>query len=77
MYKWCTETEVNNKKGESIPITGGSLIEVLHDDVRNVPIYGAEPPGTGTNQMGMTMVNIAQAYKNMNEAIDKIAQART
>lgn len=48
------------------------MIEVLHGDVRDVPVYGAEPPGTGTDQKGMTMVNLAGAYESMNEAIDEI-----
>lgn len=72
MYKLCTENEISNAKGEKIPIKGGSLIEVVHDDVRDVPIYRAEPPGTGTDGKGLAITNIAGAWKNMNEAIDNL-----
>lgn len=76
MFKLCTENEMSDSKGEKIPLKGGSLIEVIHDDVRDVPIYGAEPPGTGTGGKGLTMVNLAGGWNSMNEAIDNIARTR-
>lgn len=71
MYKICTENEIANAKGELIPIRGGSLIEVINGDVRDVPMYGAQPPGTGTDGKGLMIVNPTEAWKSMNAAVEK------
>lgn len=72
MFKLCTENEMNDSNGGKVPLKGGSFIEVIHKDVRDVPIYGALPPGTGTGGKGLFIANHAEGWKNMNEAIDKI-----
>lgn len=72
MFKLCTENEMDNSKGEKVPLKGGSFVEVVHEDVRDVPMYGAEPPGTGTAGKGLLIANYAEARNNMNVAIDKI-----
>jgi hypothetical protein len=72
MFKLCTENEISNSKGEKIPLKGGSFIEVVHKDVRDVPMYGAEPPGTGTAGKGLFLANADEGRKNMYAAIDKI-----
>lgn len=77
MFKICTENEMSNSKGEKVPLKGGSFIEVVHEDVRDVPMYGAEPPGTGTAGKGLALSNYAEAWKNMNEAIGKIQSRGT
>lgn len=71
MYKICTENEIKNGKGDLVPIRGGSLIEVVHEDVRDVPLFGNEPPGTGTDMKGLAMTNVTQAWKDMNAAVEK------
>ena len=71
MYKICTENEIANAKGELIPIRGGSLIEVINGDVRDVPIHGAQPPGTGTDGKGLMISNPTEAWKDMNAAVEK------
>lgn len=77
MYKLCTDNEIRNSRGEKIPIKGGSLIEVIHNDVRDVPVYGAQPPGTGTEMKGVLVSNAAEGWKSMNKAIDEIAGAKS
>lgn len=71
MFKLCTENELTTAKGEKLPIKGGSLIEVIHDDVRDVPMFGNQPPGTGTDMKGLSMVNVTEAWKDMNNAIEQ------
>lgn len=72
MFKICTENEMNDSNGERVPLKGGSFIEVVHKDVRDVPIWGGSAPGTGTSGKGLFIANQAEGWKNMNEAIDKI-----
>lgn len=76
MYKLCAENEISDARGAKVPLKGGSLIEVIHEDVRDIPMYGAEPPGTGTGKKGMAMANVGEAMQRMNEAIDKLAVAK-
>ena len=57
--------------GEKFKIGGGSIVEVSHESVRDVPIYGATPPGTGTKGKGLSMVSVGQAWVAMNGAIDQ------
>ncbi|KAK5945411.1 hypothetical protein PMZ80_002616 [Knufia obscura] len=71
MYKICTEDQVANAKGELVPIRGGSLIEVINGDVRDVPMYGNQPPGTGTDAKGLFILNPMEAWKGMNAAVEK------
>jgi len=71
MFKLCTENELTTAKGEKLPIKGGSLIEVVHDDVREVTMFGNQPPGTGTDMKGLSMVNVTEAWKDMNLAIEQ------
>lgn len=71
MYKICTQNELTTAKGEKLPVKGGSLIEVIHGDVRDVPIYGAQPPGTETNMQGLTIISAAKAWEDMNAAVAK------
>lgn len=70
MLKVCTENEIANSKGELIPIRGGSLIEVSHGDVKDVPVFGNQPPGTGTLGQGLSMVGVAEAWKTMNASVE-------
>ena len=71
MYKICTEDQIANAKGEPVPIKGGSLIEVINGDVRDVPMYGAQPPGTNTDGKGLAIMNPTAAWKDMNDAVEK------
>lgn len=71
MFKLCTENQIANSKGDFIPIRGGSLIEVINEDVRDVPAFGNEPPGTGTAGKGTSMANPVEAWKDMNAEVDK------
>ena len=71
MFKVCTEDEITTAKGEKLSLKGGSLIEVVHGDVKDVPVFGNQPPGTGTDQKGITMMNVEEAWKDMNAAIDQ------
>lgn len=71
MFKVCTEDEITTAKGEKLSLRGGSLIEVVHGDVKDVPVFGNQPPGTGTDQKGITMMNVEEAWKDMNAAIDQ------
>ncbi|KAK4904680.1 hypothetical protein LTR66_017880 [Elasticomyces elasticus] len=57
MYKICIQDEMKNSKGEPVSLTGGHLIEVVHDDVRDVPMLNNAAPGTGTAQKGLHIVN--------------------
>lgn len=47
------------------------MIEVINEDVRDVPAFGNEPPGTGTAGKGTTMANPVEAWKDMNAVMDK------
>ncbi|KAK5073280.1 hypothetical protein LTR70_008783 [Exophiala xenobiotica] len=71
MHKICTQDQISNAKGELIPLRGGSLIEVINQDLRDVPMYGSQPPGTDTDMKGLAMVNVTEAWKDMNAAVEK------
>lgn len=71
MYKICTEDAIKNSKGDLLPLRGGSLIEVVNEDVRDVPAFGNEPPGSGTAGKGISMANPTEAWKDMNAVVDK------
>lgn len=70
MYKLCTENEIEDARGKKIPIKGGSLIEVLANDVRDVPMFHNDPPGTGTDMKGLTPTNMVAGVKDMNALLD-------
>ena len=55
--------------GTQVPIKGGSLIEVGHQDVRDVPMFCASPPGTGTLGKGYNMVNPEKIFSDMYGAL--------
>lgn len=71
MLKICTEDETTGAEGEKVPIKGGSLIEVFHEGVKDVPLYGATPPAVGAEGKGMSMANMGSAWVAMNGAIDQ------
>jgi len=71
MYKICVEDQIATARGELVPIRGGSLIEVVNGDVREVPMYGAQPPGTNTDMKGLAIANPLEAWKDMNAAVEK------
>lgn len=70
MFKICTENEISNSKGDLIPIKGGTLIEVSHKDVRDVPAFNNDPPGTNTVGQGLVMAGPTEAWKTMNAAVE-------
>lgn len=71
MYKICTEDQIANSKGELLSLKGGSLIEVSNEDVRDVPAFSNEAPGTGTAGKGLSMANALEAWKDMNAVVEK------
>lgn len=70
MYKICTEDEIEDARGQKIAIHGGSLIEVLANDVRDVPVFGNQPPGTGTAMKGLNPSNMMAGVNDMNALLD-------
>ncbi|KAK5076767.1 hypothetical protein LTS08_005938 [Lithohypha guttulata] len=69
MYNICVADEMTNSRGEAVSLKGGSLVEVVQSDVRDVPVYGNQPPGTGGDTRGLMMANVTQAWKDMNDAV--------
>lgn len=70
MYKICTENEIEDARGQKISVKGGSLVEVLANDIRDVPVFGNQPPGTGTAMKGLNPSNMVAGLNDMNAQLD-------
>ena len=71
MYKICTEDQLTTSSGEVVSTKGGSLIEVGHNDVRDVPMFGNSAPGTGTQGEGYALASGEQMWAGMNASLSK------
>lgn len=71
MLKLCTEDELTGPDGANFPVKGGTIVEVSHNAVRDVPMFGGTPPEVGAQGKGLQMVSVGQAWVAMNGAIDQ------